>query len=118
MSEPGVDHLLREGRIERIHPDRLAAAALLDEAQRHLQAAERIADLDPNGAYELLYAAARKAVTSHLFEQGYRVVKSRLGGHDAVVRYAEAVLANTSASAAVAEFDRMRRNRNRSEYGV
>jgi hypothetical protein len=114
MGESTVDALLREHRIERVRPDRVAAAAMLDEAQRHLLAAERIADLDPNGAYELLY----KAVTAHLFDHGYRVVKSRLGGHDAVVRYAEAALAGSAARESVLQLDRMRRTRNRSEHGA
>ncbi|HEU4753771.1 MAG TPA: hypothetical protein VFU47_11745 [Armatimonadota bacterium] len=118
MDGSAIDRLLREHRIERVRSDRVAAASMLEEAERHLLAAERIADLDPNGAYELLYTAARKAVTAHMFENGYRVAKSRLGGHDAVVQYAEAALIGSVARENVLQMDRMRRNRNRSEYGV
>ena len=80
--------------------------------------AAAIAAPDPNGAYALLYDAARKAVTAHMIARGYRVAGGRLGGHEAVVRYAEASLSTAPYSEHVSHLDRMRRMRNRSEYGL
>ena len=118
MTESDVDELLEAGRIELVPADVPAAGALLEEATRHLGSAAAVASTDPNGAYSLLYDAARKAVTAHMLTRGYRVTSGRLGGHEAVVRYAEASLSDCPYSEHVAEFDRMRRARNRSEYGV
>jgi hypothetical protein len=113
-----LDELVAGGRIELVPADVAAAAALLQEAARHLTSAAAIASTDPNGAYSLLYDAARKAVTGQMLARGYRVASGRLGGHDAVVRYAEASLSEGPYSEHVAQLDRMRRARNRSEYGL
>lgn len=116
MTGSGVDDLLARGRLEVVPADVRAAVALVDESGRHLTSAEAIASTDPNGAYVLLYDAARKAVVAHMLARGYRVASGRLGGHEAVVRYAEASLAEGPHSEHVAQLDRMRRARNRSEY--
>ena len=117
MTKSDLDELVADGRIELVPADVPAAAALLEEAARHLSSAAAIASTDPNGAYSLLYDAARKAVTAHMLARGYRVAGGRLGGHEAVVRYAEASLSESPYSEHVAQLDRMRRARNRSEYG-
>lgn len=118
MRGPDINELVTGGRIELVPADVRAAAALLDEAARHLTSAGAIASTDPNGAYSLLYDAVRKAVTAHMLARGYRVASGRLGGHEAVVRYAEASLSEGPYSEHVAQLDRMRRARNRSEYGL
>jgi hypothetical protein len=117
MAGSELDELVAGGRIELVPADVRAAGALLAEAARHLTSAAAIASTDPNGAYSLLYDAARKAVIAHMLARGYRVASGRLGGHDAVVRYAEASLSEGPHSEHVAQLDRMRRARNRSEYG-
>lgn len=109
-----IERLLEKGLLERVEHDPRAARELLGEADRHLTSAVRIAFDDPNGAYQLLYDAARKAIVAHMTAGGYRVVKGRPGAHETTGRYGSAALA--SAEAAMANFDRMRRNRNRSEY--
>lgn len=108
-----VEALLRDGRIEKVEADPSAARAKLGEAERHLDSAAQIAADDPAGAYSLLYDAARKAIDAHMLASGYRVSKSRLGAHEATARYASSVLGEDAR-----HFDRMRRNRNRSEYGA
>jgi hypothetical protein len=117
MAEADIDELVAGGRIELVPTDGRAAAALLEEAERHLTSAAAIASTDPNGAYSLLYDAVRKAVTAHMLARGYRVAGGRLRGHEAVVRYAEASLSEGPHSEHVAQLDRIRRARNRSEYG-
>ena len=116
MTGPSIDELVAGGRIELIPPDAHAASTLLEEAARHLTSAAAIASTDPNGAYSLLYDAVRKAVTAHMRARGYRVAGGRLGGHEALVRYAESSLSEGPYSEHVAQLDRMRRARNRSEY--
>lgn len=108
-----VEALVRDGRIERIEADADAALEKVGEAARHLDSATQIADADPAGAYSLLYDAARKAIDAHMLASGYRVSKGHLGAHEATARYASATLGEEAQ-----QFDRMRRNRNRSEYGV
>jgi hypothetical protein len=86
---------------------------MVNEAKRHLESAARIAALDPNGAYHLLYDAARKAVWAHMLANGYRPT-SAPGAHAASATYATEALPGEPS---VVHFDRMRRSRNRSEYG-
>jgi hypothetical protein len=109
-----VEALLDKGLLEEVERDLAVARELLEEARRHLRSAERIAADDPNGAYQLLYDGARKALLAHMSAHGYRVVKGKLGGHETTGRYGRSVLGD--AEDATANFDRMRRNRNRSEY--
>lgn len=111
-----VAQLLSEGRLERVTADVAAAWERVNEAKRHLQSSAALATSDESLAYVALYDAARKAVTAHMQANGYRAT-NRVGTHQAVVLYAEATLAQGVAGPDVAAFDRMRRVRNRSEYG-
>jgi hypothetical protein len=64
-----------------------------------------------------VYDAARKAIGAHMLAHGLRAhPRARIGAHVVVGRYAETEL--TGAPDSVAEFDRMRRRRNRTEYGI
>lgn len=108
-------NLRAEGLIEQVEPDLAAAAKWLDDAARHLLAAERISAVDRSGSYVLAYDAARKSVAAALLVTGYRV-RNRPGSHRALARYAEH-LASEMGDPAIARLDRLRRNRNRSEYG-
>lgn len=110
-----IDPLVEKGLLERVEPDEAIAQELLAEARRHLTSAARIAGDDPNGAYQLLYDAARKALIAHMAASGVRVARGRLGGHETTGKYGKVAL-SSAASEALANFDRMRRNRNRSEY--
>lgn len=113
-----VEALVREGRIEAVEADTQAALDKLKEAKRHLRSASLIGGGDPQGSYALLYDAARKAIDAHMLAAGYRVNKSRPGAHEATARYAVAVFAEAPRAEHAQHLDRMRRNRNRSEYGV
>lgn len=117
MTDQIVRELVIAGRLERVPPDLPSARALLSEAERHLQSAAAIAEADANGAYALLYDAARKAVTARLLAEGLRVT-NRPGAHATVVRYAQRLLQDGPGAEHVQHFDRMRRDRNKSEYEV
>lgn len=110
-----LDELRKKGLIEKVEADQATATGWLDDAARHLEAATKIAKLDPSGAYVLAYDAARKSVAAALLMSGHRVL-SRPGSHQALVQYAES-MAVQSEEPALTRFDRLRRNRNRSEYG-
>lgn len=111
-----LDDLVAKSLVEEVEADAAMADQWLDNARRHLEAADAIADLDPSGAYVLAYDAARKSVAAALLKTGHRV-KARPGAHQALAQYAKS-LASTKGEPALARFDRLRRNRNRSEYGA
>jgi len=110
-----VDDLRIRGLIEPVEPDHATANGWLDDAGRHLDAATKVAGLDPSGAYVLAYDAARKAVAAALLMSGHRVL-SRPGSHQALAQFAESLTKQVD-EPALKRFDRLRRNRNRSEYG-
>ncbi len=110
-----LDDLISKGLIEAVETDHAVAGQWLQDARRHLEAAKAIAELDPSGAYVLAYDAARKSVAAALLKTGHRV-KSRPGAHQALAQYAKS-LSEPTDEPALARFDRLRRNRNRSEYG-
>ena len=110
-----LDDLRKGGLIESVSSDPVAVAGWLTDAERHLEAAKAIEELDPSGAYILAYDAARKSVAAALLTAGFRVL-SRPGSHQALARYADSLAARTNETA-LKRLDRMRRNRNRSEYG-
>lgn len=112
-----LNALVASGRIIPVEADPETAMAQLERARRHLGAAERELTLDPDGAYTLLYDAARKAVAAHMLASGWRVRSGRPGGHETTALYAEATLTSSEHADAVRELDRMRRTRNRVEYG-
>lgn len=110
-----VDDLHAKGLIEPVEFDRSTADQWLSDAARHLKAAAAVTDLDPAGAYVLAYDAARKGVAAALLATGYRV-RSRPGSHHALAQFA-VDLAHQTGEPALERLDRLRRNRNRSEYG-
>jgi uncharacterized protein (UPF0332 family) len=110
-----IGDLLGKGLIEAVEADQTTATQWLEDAGRHLEAASKIAELDPSGAYVLAYDAARKSVAAALLMTGHRV-RSRPGSHQALAQHANS-LATETGEEALKRFDRLRRNRNRSEYG-
>ena len=110
-----LDDLRNRGLIEAVEPDQATATGWLDDAGRHLEAAIKIAELDPSGAYVLAYDAARKSVAAALLTSGHRAL-SRPGTHQALAKFAESLTLQVD-EPALKRFDRLRRNRNRSEYG-
>jgi hypothetical protein len=110
-----LDDLRNRGLIETVSADAATATQWLEDSGRHLEAATRISKLDPSGSYVLAYDAARKSVAAALLMAGHRVL-SRPGAHRALAEYAD-WLATQTGERALTRFDRLRRNRNRSEYG-
>ena len=90
-----------QGLIEKVTSDRTLAAGWLEDSQRHLQAANQIAELDPSGAYVLAYDAARKSVAAALLMSGHRVL-SRPGAHRALADYANWLATKTGEQALTA----------------
>jgi hypothetical protein len=104
---------LAAGVLEPIQPDPARARSIVDESKQHLASAAAIVGGDLNGAYQLLCDAARKAVSAHMLANGYRA-RNAPGGHAAVAAYAAEILGHEPSAV---QLDRMRRSRNRSEYG-
>lgn len=107
-----IDDLLARGRLEAVPADPSSALERLATARLHLESARRLAEQDPDGAYALLYDAARKAVAAHMLASGIRA-RNRPGAHETTARYATLALPGGAAR----ELDRLRRSRNRLEYG-
>ena len=110
-----LEDLIAKGLVVTVEADADVAKQWFDDASRHLAAAQAIADLDPSGAYVLAYDAARKSIAAALLMIGHRV-RSRPGSHQALAQFASDLAGQTN-EPALARFDRLRRNRNRSEYG-
>jgi hypothetical protein len=108
-----VDELIATRRLEELPADPAGARGRLEAAQRHLRSAARVAEDDPDAAYALLYDAARKAVTAHMLAVGLRA-RNAPGAHEATALYAATALSGRGPR----ELDRIRRFRNRIEYGT
>lgn len=111
----GLDDLIAKRLIEPVEVDELMGPQWIEDARRHLQAAQAVESIDPAGAYVLAYDSARKSVAAVLLTTGHRVT-SRPGSHQALALFAR-ILAEEVHEPALAQLDRLRRNRNRSEYG-
>jgi HEPN domain len=108
-----VDAMLDKRELERVTPSAEHAAELIAQARRHAASAERIAEADPAGAFQLLYDAARKALVAILENQGLRPTSR--GGHIAVLEAVSAQL-DPPMGKVIRPFDRLRRQRNSAEY--
>jgi len=108
-----IDALLGTHDLERVTPNAEHAAQMIVQARIHVVSAQRIADEDPAGAFQLLYDAARKALAAILENQGLR--STSRGGHIAVL---DAVFAQLDPpmGQVLRPFDRLRRLRNNAEY--
>ena len=111
----GLDDLIAKRLIEPVEVDELTGPQWIEDARRHLQAAQAVESIDPAGAYILAHDAARKSVAAVLLMTGHRVT-SRPGSPQALALFAR-ILAEDVHEPALAQLDRLRRNRNRSEYG-
>ncbi len=107
-----VDDMIDRGEIELVELDSAGAESVIEEARRHLESAEAISASDPNGAYQLAYDGARKAVAAHMRREGARVRRGE-GAHALTAGYASEALDRSLGR----RLDAMRRRRNRSEYG-
>ena len=112
-----VKALVAKGMLETVTSDPPTARRILEEAARHVEAAQRIATVDPGGAYVLSYDAARKAISAVLLASGYRAMAVP-GAHYAIARAAISLGSGPEEKSLLRRLDRMRRERNRSEYGI
>jgi hypothetical protein len=108
-----IDGMISRRELERVPASRDHADLLLAQAQQHVKSAEAVAPVDPTGAYQLLYDAARKALGAVLENQGLRATSR--GGHIAVFDAVTSQL-DPPLGSILQPFDRMRRRRNEAEY--
>src|SRR4051812_13557417 len=108
-----IDGMLSRGELERVPPSRDHADVLLVQAHQHVKSAAALTTIDPTGAYQLLYDAARKALGAVLENQGLRATSR--GGHLAVLDAVSAQL-QPPLGPILRPFDRLRRRRNEAEY--
>jgi hypothetical protein len=109
-----IKQLLAADNLQKVAPSREAASASLDAAGRHLDSALQVAEADPDGAYTLLYDAARKSLVAVLQTQGLRATSR--GGHYAIQEAITAQFTKPPPRDAFRAFARLRRTRNQIEY--
>ncbi|HZC53701.1 MAG TPA: hypothetical protein VE441_14550 [Mycobacterium sp.] len=109
-----IQQLLASDDLQRVAASTEAAAGFLDQAAKHLDSAATLADTDPDGAYTLLYDAARKSLAAVLQVQGLRATSK--GGHYAIQEAITAQFTKPPPRDAFRPFGRLRRTRNQIEY--
>lgn len=108
-----IDQLLQQSRLTHVTPNRDLAEEYLRQAGTHLGASEAIRELDPAGAFALVYDAARLALAAVLVNQGLR---PRGEGAHAVLLEAAIAQLEPPRQKEIREFDWMRRLRNETQY--
>lgn len=108
-----IAEMVADGWLQEVPASVEGAHLLLAEARRHLTSAELLADPDPQGAYSLLYDAARKGLAAVLQAQGLRATAK--GGH-VVLQDAMRAQFDPPLGHLFRPFGRMRQRRNQSEY--
>lgn len=111
-----IEQLIERGELERVPADTSNASDWIGDAARHLEAAAAIASIDQSGAFTLAYDAARKSCAALLLSNGLRA-RAVPGSHRAVIEAARLLVRSEEERTHIARLDRMRRDRNRSEYG-
>lgn len=109
-----IKRLLAADSLQKVSASRQAATAFLDAAVKPLDSVRTLAEEDPDGAYTLLYDAARKSLAAILQAQGLRATSS--GGHYAIQEAIAAQFTKPSQRDAFRPFGRLRRTRNQIEY--
>jgi hypothetical protein len=108
-----VEDLLRQGHLERVLANEKEALHQMSKARAHLRTAAAVATADPEIAYDALYAAARKALTALLIQQGLR--PTRAGGHEVTIEAAYAQLV-PPLDDVLRPFRRLKRRRSDGDY--
>jgi hypothetical protein len=109
-----IKQLVANGNLQKVAASREAATGYVTAAGKHLESASAVASTDPDGAYSLLYDAARKSLAAVLQTQGLRATSR--GGHYAIQEAIAAQFTKPPPSAAFRSFGRLRRTRNQIEY--
>jgi YD repeat-containing protein len=115
MADRELEKLLQDRVVRRVDPDGPTARVELSTARAHLETAATVASTDPNGAFQLAYDAARKAIAAHMRANGYRV-GSGASAHVKTGQYAGAALDAEALAPHLDAFDDLRALRNQSEY--
>ena len=66
-----IEGMIRKRELDRVQPARAHADQLLAQADHHLQAALAVLPIDPTGAYQLIYDAARKSLAAVLGSRAF-----------------------------------------------
>ncbi len=109
-----VLRLLEEGSLEFVTANTNFAKRLCDEARAHLQAVQTIIEVDPAGAFQLAYDAARKACNALLTQQGLRA--THLNGHRAISDLMKDQFSNNEEYVVLGKLNFLRRSRADSQY--
>ena len=109
-----IDRLLAARELEMVEVSPLLAKQLVMQARAHMASARMVEPVDPEGAYQLAYDAARKACSALLAVQGLRATTR--GGHRAVQEAVVDQFDGPSGSEAFRGFGRLRRLRAQAEY--
>jgi hypothetical protein len=99
-----LEDLPRRGHLERVPANTDEAEHLMAKADSHLTTAATVASTDPEIAYDALYAAARKALSALLIQQGLRPTRS--GGHEVAIEAAYAQLVPPLGDVSASDWDR------------
>jgi len=97
-----------------VTPSSAVAKRLIIDAEAHVVLAGGGTVIDPAGALQLAYDAARKASAALLVVQGLRATTG--GGHVAVLAAARCQFDEKQESAVFGRINRLRRRRHASEY--
>jgi len=108
-----LERLVGLGQIQRVEINADHSHDLIRIADQHLISAQSLHNTDPTGSYELLYEAARRALTALLANAGYR--PTRTGGHH-VLSKACGELGTQKLTSMLGRFDLMRKVRNEVAY--
>jgi uncharacterized protein (UPF0332 family) len=109
-----VERLLADGELDRVKASVDVADRLMQDAKAHVALAAKGTEIDPAGALQLAYDAARKASAALLAVQGLRPTSR--GGHIAVIEAVRAQFNNRDGMEVFGRINRLRRRRNTTEY--
>ena len=108
-----IEAMLKADELQQVPASRERADLLLSQADTHLSTANRVAADDAEGAYALVYDAARKALVALLENEGLRPTSR--AGHHGIYLAVKAQL-DPPLGKVLRPFERMRRRRNEIEY--
>ena len=108
-----IGKLLATGELDAVITGAGRPEKELQAANRHYESALTILDSDPEGAFQLLYDSARKALQALLAAEGIRVRRPPNGNHYTFVKVANGGFVDERVWAPL---DWMRKVRNQTEY--
>ncbi|MDR1118124.1 MAG: HEPN domain-containing protein [Bifidobacteriaceae bacterium] len=105
--------MLAARELQRVPPSQSHADRLLGQSAANLSTAREVAEHNPEGAYSLIYDAARMSLVALLENEGLRPT-SRAGHHG--IYLAVRAQLDPPLGSVLRPFERMRRRRNEIEY--